>query len=311
MRAEVPPPEPEARRRREVSASRQAAGKGAAPRPWRRRERAASSSATWPRWWSACSASCPLKRCCAPPGKRRGVAGGRRAEVDAVSEVTWAGRAGAAVLQRVPAVEGVRAADPAHAAAPRLGVGTGTRPAWRTHAGAGLGPRARGGSACAEGALPSLLPPGSCLAERGGVGTGLALPARPRLASSCRGCTSCPRPCSTSPTRRRSAGTRSATSTRKVPAGRGADGAAGGGGTAAGRALSLNVEGNAARLAAEPRGSAAVYPVLLAGRGSCAGNSRGMRKEWLRALVLSGLQQLPSSSLRRFCFLFNSQKKKQ
>lgn len=159
MRAEVPPPEPEARRRREVSASRQAAGKGAAPRPWRRRGRAASSSATWPRWWSACSASCPLKRCCAPPGKRRGVAGGRRAEVDAVSEVTWAGRAGAAVLQRVPAVEGVRAADPAHAAAPRLGVGTGTRPAWRTHAGAGLGPRARGGSACAEGALPALLPP--------------------------------------------------------------------------------------------------------------------------------------------------------
>lgn len=170
-----------------------------------------------------------------------------------------------------------------------------------------VGPRAL------RGPFPPSSPPGpgSCLAARGGVGTGLALPARPRLASSCRGCTCCPRPCSTSPTRRRSAGTRSATSTRKVPAGRGADGAAGGGGTAAGRALSLNVEGNAARLAAEPRGSAAVYPVLLAGRGSCAGNSRGMRKEWLRALVLSGLQQLPSYSLRRFCFLFNSQKKKQ
>lgn len=72
------------------------------------------------------------------------------------------------MLQRVSAVEGVRAADPAHAAAARLGVGAGARPTRRTRAGAGLGARARGGSACAAGHFPPLVPTVPVRASRTG-----------------------------------------------------------------------------------------------------------------------------------------------
>lgn len=50
----------------------QSAGAGEAVGPWNPRPRADTSSPTWPRWWSASSASCPPRRCCAPPGKGRG-----------------------------------------------------------------------------------------------------------------------------------------------------------------------------------------------------------------------------------------------
>lgn len=91
------------------------------------------------------SASCPPRRCCAPPGKVRdsGVGGGRLRSVGA-ARLTRCVRV---VLQRVPAVEGVRPADASDAAANRVGVGAGAGPRREPHAGARAGARARGEAA--------------------------------------------------------------------------------------------------------------------------------------------------------------------
>lgn len=67
---------PQAPRRAGVT---QGTGAGEVAGPWNLRPRAPTSWPTWPKWWSASSASCPPRRCCAPPGKGRGlgVRGGR------------------------------------------------------------------------------------------------------------------------------------------------------------------------------------------------------------------------------------------
>lgn len=69
------------------------------------------------------------------------------------------------VLQRVPAVEGVRPADPAGAAARRLGLGAGAGPRRQPRAGARAGPRAGGGWVRARARAPA-----GRRAGRGGAG---------------------------------------------------------------------------------------------------------------------------------------------
>lgn len=83
------------------------------------------------------------------------------------------------VLQRVPAVEGVRPADPAGAAALRLGGGAGAGPRRQPRSGARHGPRAggergRGPRQVRGGAAPA--PQGGLRQRAGGVGAPLRAP---------------------------------------------------------------------------------------------------------------------------------------
>lgn len=241
---------PRGRRRAGGAERREGGGRGSAGAAarWSPRPRAASSSVTWLRWWNASSASCPPKRCCAPPGKPRG----RRGRAPpwgclrypggsgAGAGRCWGSPADAACPWCVAACAGCGGSAPG-ASCGRGSASPGCRRWSRAPPGdtrwstrwpaswrwvrAGASRRGREGQPGARrgGGIGALAPQvGLAPAQRAGKRfylrgrPGVSSPAQPFLPSSCSRCTSCPRPCSISLTRRHSAGTRSGTSRRKV-----------------------------------------------------------------------------------------------